>query len=333
MKKISLWALLLLLFTSPLLQSCKEEVLINEETQGNTVVSRIDNSLGIVKLTYNDRFGNKQEILSFDTKKNYTNALSKLESIYNKNLNIDNEYVALLDFDNKLGFKSLLENYITSEESWLMTEDLPDSTSPDVLYHDIDVNELALLNKDGAVMVDNQILIYIDGFSLIITDGKVSHINEVLESDFTNKIKLSDWIYVYDEPTDSCNLRSRFGGNISEGRKKYKLRGKCMASSAIIGTRAKIKLKMKAYKKSRWIGWKKIKAHMKIELDGNVGEENCSLERTFNNESYAEYTKKLKHTWFTGSSQFYLQHRELDAKFYVDGNLKRTFDVYNGDNW
>ena len=336
MKKFSLWALVLML-SAITFQSCKEDIVADEgQLENNTNLTARGAGSSISKLTYTDRFGNKQEILNFATTAVYKSTVDDLEKKYDASSDLENEYEALLDFDSNHHFNALLQDYVNAEDKWLMTEDLPEATDPDVLFDAIDVSELALLNKDSAVIIAGQILIYFNHTYGIIRDGDISHINELLSIGIatTNRIKLPDWVYVYDEPNDSCKLRNRFSNYFTEGNKQYKLLAKCKASSGLTGSHALIKLSMRAFKKRRWIGWKKIKAHMAVELNGNVGEESCSLTRSFDHDHdyFPEYTKRLVHKWYSADSQFYMQYRELFEKFYLDGNLKYTVDLYD-KNW
>jgi len=308
----------------------------------------------ISKVSYTDRFGNRQEILNFATKEDYRNTLDRLEQKYDANSDLEDEYKILLDFNREYHFTSLLQDYINAETTWLMTEDLPDATDPDNNFYGLDPIELSLLNKDRAVVIDGTILVHYQDGQAIITNGDFTVLNEILNYSSARLIVgdsvvgIGVFVFVWvgfgiytsatgEDHSDDCRQRGRKRETFNvSGNRKVKLITKYRFQNGPFFTQAKIKLKQKAYKKRRWFGWKKTKANLKLALDGACGEGKCGISRYFHNETKEVYAKKNKKTWgltpelfsILNKKSFFMKDDQLYARYYIDNQLITEYDLF-----
>lgn len=279
-----------LIVTNLFLVSCQKDF----ETIENTTTTH-DANIKVLHYTNANARGGTTSILEFRNMDSFRATLAQLEYDVEKQ---DDDFIALYghldeeainakdaeigfddtkplkDFEDSLGFTSLLEDYQAVESIWLQQEELDEETAPEKQFYDLDEEELTLLNKDRAVKIGMSIFVEMHGGLVEITSGSFDTLGRIAYYDHVDDINANDYDdvnvdYDNDNSSPNCAINKTKRKNWSyNGQSNRRIRGvtKFISNSSLWGT--KFKSKTRSMKRTLYGVWRGYRTNLKAALDG-----------------------------------------------------------------
>ena len=349
-------AFICLLLTSLVFVSCQKDFETIEHVATN------DANIKVLHYTNANSRGGDTSILEFRDMESFRATLTQLEQDVEKH---DDDFIALYgyldeeainakdeeigfddtkplkDFENSLGFKSLLEDYQAVERIWLHQEELDEETAPEKQFYDLDEEELTLLNKDRAVKIGNSIFVQMHGGIVEITSGSFETLGRIAYYDNVNDIIADDYDdvnvnYDNDNSSTSCHSNQVHRTNWTyNGQSDRRIRGITKLYSMHTLWKTKIKCKTKSMKRT-WYGvWRGYRTNLSAALDGDYayGQDSTCGENIWHfyeniHRKDRTYKKKAKYVKdFDQAYKLYIEPGKLEG-IHTVYSQRETQDVY-----
>lgn len=272
-----------------LINGCDKQNEINNEFNGTT------NSINILTYSNPNNKGGTTQILDFPNMESFRNKVLELENAIKENdenftnkysyLNEEeinqmdsitgfNYYQPLLDFNQSIGFNSLIDDYIEAENYWLHQEVLQKQFDPDIKFRYLKESELALFNDDWSVKIGGKIYVHkLDG-KMEITSGNIGTLISISPYDKISDINLNQFNDInihYNDISSTPYCTSQYIQNVEysliDNNPKRQMKCKIRMTNNDFWTGTELYVKTKSLKKTwygLWINWRSnIKAGLK----------------------------------------------------------------------